>query len=312
MRPIISNSFQALPPILSGSSVHFRSNLDFNFQSFMLTESSPRSRRPSRVSECPALPPLPSLSQPLFPDSNASQKDKDLFQIPSLRHPNSPYVPFPSPMRRQIFRPLTPESSESLSECSNGARASELAEPSEESLPGHKMSRGIKKVHRTMKHVAVAAKRMFTRKHVEAPSSAVPPHLTIDTLALTDNSLHPPTYPPSPGVASIDSSNTRSLALWLDTRCQETLEWDADSRHLMSLEDYERRGSWIMAGGKSFVCAGCSIHSRRPSTAVMGVDASVFEVDAMCTALDLDLQARDSKETALSENLVDSKTIDDA
>ncbi|KAJ4486364.1 hypothetical protein J3R30DRAFT_3446203 [Lentinula aciculospora] len=320
MRPSVANSFQALPPILSGSSIHLRSNLDFNFQSFMISPgNTPRSRRASRLGENPpALPPLPSLSQPLFPPI-AETTQKDLFQIPSLRHPNSPYVPWDSPMRRQIFRALTPESSESLtssSECSrSGARA---PEPIDLSIDDHKLvkvSRGIRKVHRTVKHVAGVAKRMFMRqKHVQA--SAVPPLLAIDT-HISDNSLHPPAYPPSPGVASFDSSNTRSLTLWLDARRQETLEWDADSRYFISLEDYERRGSWInLTGESALVCSGCSIHSRL-SKAVTSIElepsADVLYCEHTTEEQEDDEMRRvshDSEETAISETFLYEKIKD--
>ncbi|KAJ3883081.1 hypothetical protein F5051DRAFT_392588 [Lentinula edodes] len=316
MRPSISNSFHALPPILSGSSVHF------NFQSLMISSGkTPRSRRASRFSENPpALPPLPSLSQPLFPPA-AETAQKDLFQMPSLRHPNSPYVPWDSPMRRQIFPPLTTESSESLSshsECSrSGTRAPELLNISDDDHKLVRVSRGIRKVHRTVKHVAGVAKRMFMRqKHVQA--SSVPP-LTINT-HISDHSVHPPAYPPSPGVASLDSSNTRSLALWLDARHQEILDWDADSHHFMSLEDYERRGSWInLAGERTFVCSlpGCSIHSRL-SNAVTSFE---LEPDTLCCEQRADEQneqantglgraSHDSDKTAISEILLDQKTKD--
>ncbi|KAJ3790252.1 hypothetical protein GGU10DRAFT_431054 [Lentinula aff. detonsa] len=313
MRP--SNSFQALPPILSGSSVHFRSNLDSNFQSFMISSgAAPRSRRASRLSENPpALPPLPSLSQPLFPPV-AETSEKDLFQIPSLRHPNSPYVPWDSPMRRQIFRPLTPESSESLasrSEASrSGARAPEPVDPLDDDHKAVKVSWGIRKVHRTVKHVAGVAKRMFMRQKFGPPPLAINTHLP-------NTSLHPPVYPPSPGVASFDSSNTRSLALWLDARRQETLEWDADSRHFMSLEDYERRGSWINFAG---VCSvpGCSVHSRL-SNAVTTIDLelNVLSCDQKSHAefeqqedVDMHRASHDSDETAISEHIVYEKVKD--
>jgi hypothetical protein len=254
----------------------------------MISSELSRSRRPSRLSEMPpALPPLPSLSQPLFPP--VAEAQNDLFQLPSLRHPNSPYVPWDSPMRRQIFRPLTPEPS-----------SPEPAELPEE-LPDRKrkltkMSRGI------VKRVAGAAKRIFTRqRHLVEPSS-VPPHLSISTHIVPDNSLLPPAYPPSPGVASFDSSNTRSLALWLDARRQEALEWETDSCHFLTLEDYERRGSWInQAGGKAFVCSSpsCTIHSRLSNGVV-----SVLEVDVDVEHRD----SRDSEETAVSDNVVDIKT----
>ncbi|KIK71215.1 hypothetical protein GYMLUDRAFT_321632 [Collybiopsis luxurians FD-317 M1] len=309
VRSSISSSFQALPPILSGSSVHIRSNLDFNFQSFMISQGNTRSRRPSRLNECPpALPPLPSLSQPLFPPTMEPQRD--LLQLPSLRHPNSPYVPWDSPMRRQIFRPLTPESSSDSLSCRSevsrsGAHAPEPTEFVDNGLKLVKMSRGIRKVHRTVKHVADVAKRIFTRQRNVEQVSSVPPHLSINPSVAPAGRLVPPPYPPSPGVSSFDSSNTRSLALWLDARRQDNLEWENDSRHLISLEDYERRGSWIhLAGDRAFVCSNpdCTVHSRR-SDAIVSIDVS---------GLDLDLPGvgRDSEETAVSKDFPDVKVED--
>ncbi|KAF5382972.1 hypothetical protein D9757_006363 [Collybiopsis confluens] len=298
VRSSISGSFQALPPILSGSSVHFRSNLDFNnFQSFMLSTSSPRSRRPSRLSECPpALPPLPSLSQPLFPP--IAEIREDLWQKPSLRHPNSPYVPWDSPVRREIFQPLAPDSSsESLASRTQVSRSAENASPVQ--VPDHglklaKVSQSIRKVHRTVKHVTGVAKKMFRRqRHIE---QSVPPHLSINPYMLPDTRLDPP-YPPSPGVSSFDSSHTRSLALWLDARRQQELEWENDSRHFMSVEEYERRGSWInLNGEKASVCSNpdCPVHSQDPD-AVVSIYASLLELGSTNESRD----SEDSETTAV-------------
>ncbi|KAJ3823891.1 hypothetical protein F5878DRAFT_632145 [Lentinula raphanica] len=310
MRPSVSNSFQALPPILSGSSVHFHTNLDFNFQSFMISSgNAPRSRRASRLSETPpALPPLPSLSQPLFPPV-AETTQKDLFQIPSLRHPNSPYVPWDSPMRRQIF--LTPESSDLLpGHTENVTRVPEPMDLLDGSQKVVKSSWGIGKVHRTVKNVAGFAKRMFMRQK-QARVSAASPLVAINT-HLSDGSFNPPVYPPSPGVASFDSSNTRSLALWLDARRQETLEWDADSRHFITLEEYERRGSWTnFAGERDFVCSvpGCSIHSRLSNAIttidlelnVLSCDQQVDDNVEQQQDMDVHRVSHDSDKTAVSE-----------
>jgi len=67
----------------------------------------------------------------------------------------------------------------------------------------------------------------------------------------------------------------------------------------MSLEDYERRGSWIMAGGKTCSLPGCSIHSAN----VTNIDVNVLEHHDVPFPKDADMDhgdSDDSDDTAIS------------
>ncbi|THU94835.1 hypothetical protein K435DRAFT_966693 [Dendrothele bispora CBS 962.96] len=270
--PTASPPFLPLPPILSEPSVELRSFMDFTFQSFSL--STP----PGTRSSTPAQPPLPSLSQPLF--TPPSPKPRPVLQLSTLNHPNSPYVPWDSPVRREIFRPLTPESFVSdFSQYSrphsrSGARAPEPTElPEAENgrpysrLP--KLSQSIRNIRRSMKrNVVHVAKRITHLSRARSKSLDNLDVLPSSPSYVLDMELPPCPRPSSP-CASVDTSNTRSVALWLESRRQDRYSRDL---HFISLEDYERRGSWIdLPNGEQYACdvEGCPFHSQLPDTSLI-------------------------------------------
>jgi WD40 repeat protein len=73
-----------------------------------------------------------------------------------------------------------------------------------------------------------------------------------------------------PSTTSFASSDSATLAAWLAARQQASLEeWDYDPGSLMTLEEYERVGSWLdLSGDKKvdgkWVCGvpGCEVHTR--------------------------------------------------
>ncbi|KAJ7706467.1 hypothetical protein B0H17DRAFT_1037355 [Mycena rosella] len=189
---------------------------------------------PSLRSESPSPRPIP---RPLSID------------IPSVSHPNSPYVPWASPVRRNILRPLTPSSHVSgFSVYSrpysrSGARAPEPQDPDSPPPAQNKflrLSKSFKNIRRTvkqgMKHVKNALKKTSKAKSPETVDAPIrcPPPLTIQCPSPT-----PPL--PSP-TASCESDNTTTLAVWL-RQCEMNLE--RATPHFMTLQEYEERGSWI-------------------------------------------------------------------
>lgn len=245
-------SFLPLPsPLL-------RSDFHSTFQSFVV---------PPTV-ECPLRPPnlsrLPRLSQPLF-----EKKAMDVEPIfsASFNHPNSPYVPLASPVRREFFRPLTPESY--VSRFSGYSRSGAIApEPWDHELYHSatfmKMSNNIRKIRRTVRRkLSKVARRFAAHKRpftpVENKSSSWQPALHTSRLSL------PEALPIRVmSHTSFDTTHTNSLAQWLNARHQAFIN-SHEEGYDMTLEDYERIGSWInfnSGHGGTFGCGvtGCRFH----------------------------------------------------
>ncbi|KAJ7900055.1 hypothetical protein B0H14DRAFT_3765870, partial [Mycena olivaceomarginata] len=218
--------FQPLPPVLATSPLHLSSFLDDITPHSLHNEPT----APSLTSETPS-------PQRVFHQLS--------IEIPSVSHPNSPYVPWPSPVRRNILRPLSPSSQVSrFSDYSrpysrSGARAPEPQEEPHYIVPHNKflrLSRSFKNLRKTVKqsvkHVKNALRKTSKAKSPEASVEvAVPP--------IRYQSPTPPL--PSP-VASCESSNTNTLADWL-RECEAKVE--RATPHFMTLEEYEERGSWM-------------------------------------------------------------------
>lgn len=248
----------------SRSASHIRSYLDFAFQSFSVppeTDSRPSTPMSLLHGHPPSLPPLPSLSQPLFPPSNSH---KQPLHISTFCHPNSPYVPWESPMRREFLRPLTPHSF--VSHFSGFSRTGAIApEPWEHEpyrpTPLMKLSHSIRRLRRSIKSVKRNMSNALTSRKKPKPSEGIsPPIQSEDVCSILDEPLHPPRRITS--VTSLSTTHTNSLAAWLHNRHQATLERAGEERHMMTLEEYERIGSWIAACEGGFNCGveGCQFH----------------------------------------------------
>ncbi|KAJ7130084.1 hypothetical protein C8R43DRAFT_1025731 [Mycena crocata] len=215
--------FQLLPPVIVASPLRLPSFLDLTPQSSdnePTTAPSPRCESPS-----PSPRPIPRQLS---------------IEIPSVSHPNSPYVPWASPIRRTYLRPLTPSSHVSgFSDYSrpysrSGARAPEPQEL--EFLPPHnkflRLSKSFKNLRRTVKqgvqHVKNALKKTSKAKSPEVVNMPI----------RCPSPIAPPL--PSP-TTSCESSNTNTLADWL-RQCEVNVE--RATPHFMTLEEYEERGSW--------------------------------------------------------------------
>ncbi|KAJ7783478.1 hypothetical protein DFH07DRAFT_1054728 [Mycena maculata] len=211
--------FQALPPVRVTSPLRLPSFLDLTLQSL---DNEPTA--PSLKSKSPSPQPI-QLS----------------IEIPSVSHPNSPYVPWPSPVRRNILRPLTPASHVSAFSgysrpySRSGARAPEPQEPDSPIAPKNKflrLSKSFKNLRRTVKEGVKLVKNAL---HGKKASKDKTPH--------TVEAPIPSPIPPLPSpVESCESTHTTTLAEWL-RQCEEDVE--RATPHCMTLDEYEERGSWM-------------------------------------------------------------------
>ncbi|KAK7064456.1 hypothetical protein R3P38DRAFT_2824658 [Favolaschia claudopus] len=218
--------FQPLPPVLATSPLRLSSFLDdlVSHSHSLHNESNTPSPAPSLRAESP--PPRPLLA----------------INIPSVSHPNSPYVPWASSVRQNILRPLTPSSPVSVYSrpySRSGARAPEPQEL-DPPPPKHKLlrlSKSLKNLKRTVQQSVKHVKNAF-KKTPKARTEAV-----VDYLPPPSPPCLSPIPPPLPSpVASCDSSNTNTLVDWL-RECELKLERAPPK--FMTLEEYEARGSWM-------------------------------------------------------------------
>ncbi|KAK7059044.1 hypothetical protein VNI00_001668 [Paramarasmius palmivorus] len=209
----------------------------------------------------PSLPPLPTLSQPLFPRTN---KPKAPIYIPSsVTHPNSPYVPWESPVRREFLRPLTPDSY--VSRFSGFSRSGAVApepwdheEYSAQNRTLNKLSRGVRRIVTRVSKGLKKSSKHGRQSPLGERSRSVELH------RVAEEPLPPPTRPfARRSTTSLETTNTNSLSLWLRARQQQAISRQADEQHFMTLEEYERVGSWIRStSGPGFDCGipGCEFH----------------------------------------------------
>jgi hypothetical protein len=181
-----------------------------------------------------------------------------------FQHPNSPYVPWDPPVRRQLLRPWTPPSHMSLvSGCysrplsRSGARAPEPVEVSDFDGSGGAISSSWRTFRQMVnKHVERIAKPL---SHLKSQLKGITSRLTCASSASSiqqasregdEHNSHCPTKIPapcvrSPSAASFDSAVTDSLATWLADRRRLSLEGDYEPGSMMSVAEYNQTGSWI-------------------------------------------------------------------
>ncbi|KAF9270408.1 hypothetical protein L218DRAFT_993027 [Marasmius fiardii PR-910] len=305
--PKSSGSIRRLSFIPLPSPLQQRSDFHSTFQSFVVPSALECTCRPSSRVGTPNLSRLPRLSQPLF-----EQKAMDNARIfpPSFSHPNSPYVPLASPVRREFFRPLTPESY--VSHFSGFSRSGAIApEPWEHELYHNatlmKMSNNIRKIRRTVRRkLSKVARRLGTLNRPPIPVE----HFSSQETGTYPSRLSLPeaVLPPLPirvmSNASLDTTHTNSLAQWLNARHQEfmdTLGGECD----MTLEDYERIGSWVNfnSGRGALGCGiiGCRFHPDLPPNVLSSPDGDVASDDASDDESSISL-ALDTSDTTCHSN----------
>ncbi|KAJ7597216.1 hypothetical protein C8J56DRAFT_919513 [Mycena floridula] len=218
------SSFRPLPLIPPLSSMQL---VDFTFQSFSVS---------------PKLPVLPTLSQPLFP----TQETGDVLHIPSLHHPNSPYYnPLGTSQADPVPRPVFPTSTCShyphRYSCS-GAIAPEPVESLNHSPTTLlKMTKSLRSLRRSVSRNASQVARRLKSSFIAGSSIHQQQEGWIDLTR-------------SPSVASFDST---SIALWLTSRQRDNQETFGQ---IMTLEEYERAGSWLDLTQIGCGLAGCELH----------------------------------------------------
>ena len=233
--------------------------------------------------------------QPKSADVTPPKIHDEPFLIPAFQHPNSPYVPWAPPLRRRILQPFPPGSRSSVLSNSysrpvsrSGARAPEPTETFEptRTLPKNwkQLRQTISKgVNRVMAHFATL-KWSFLVKRPASPSTAIS-YAGNSPVISQDDPFFPENYSPLPisplatltqrriftqSTVSLASSDSATLAAWLSARQRASHEErDYDPASMMSLEEYERLGSWLELSGDrksegKWVCSvpECEIHAQ--------------------------------------------------
>lgn len=222
-----SATFHPLPPLPPLSS-----SLDFAFQSFTFS--------PIHPSPCTSPRPSPLNLTPFESEVTTRTHHTPTFQIPaSLSHPNSPYVPWESPVRHEFIRPSTPTSMLSAysrhSYSRDGARAPEPPESTHLRRTGRvlrKMSKSIHNIRHLLKSKMAKVVAPVRKRHLSI----------VDTSSIPCPSIRRVPSPSPSDAISLNSVNSNSLAQWLDKRRREATEW---SRRSVTLDEYDRAGSWI-------------------------------------------------------------------
>ncbi|KAG5648120.1 hypothetical protein DXG03_006074 [Asterophora parasitica] len=208
------------------------------------------------------LPPSHGSSQPLFSATDAGSSNSKSATIhswgrknaqstiPPLMHPNNPYVPWTPEMRREIFSPLAAPSTSSprvnlVSQYSQtGTDTSRAAAISNIQHPpaGRRLIKVSQSLNRwtatVRKNIKYATKR-FTRTRrcqvTHQPADDIGyGHVPMSVHSLTE------------------STETITLSTWLLDRENERMEFTTETRG-MSLDDYERMGSWINVSDSAIV-----------------------------------------------------------
>ncbi|TFK57377.1 hypothetical protein OE88DRAFT_1722278 [Heliocybe sulcata] len=217
-------------------------------------------------------PPVPSKSQEIH---------NEPYEIPSPEHPNSPYTPWSPPIRRRIIRKPSHVSaaSHSLSPATvyshssavrrDGARAPEPPELDDDAsvvgapscmdgLKGKgkvqalKLKRSFKNLKRAVAKKVSGISKLPAKLHCHhepVPTLSSLPSPQGSPVVLDIRALTPPLSASQVSVASYaPSAGSASLAEWLSERRRDSLErdqQDTDGQWGMTLEEYERNGSWL-------------------------------------------------------------------
>jgi len=293
-------SFRPLPPMPESSPLR-TSFLDFSLHS---STPLPEAYSEAKLSAAPSsVSPKRScvnLTRDQSKCVNAASLEihDEPFLIPAFQHPNSPYVPWAPPIRRRILKPFMSGSRGSVLSSGHsrpvsrsGARAPEPAETPEPPQRLNPAPKGWKQFrqtisysfHRVTAHFG-ALKPPFTSKKII--SSCTPPLDAMQTHSIShEDTFFIANYSPSsisplavlsgpriftPSIASLASSDSTTLAAWLAARQRVSLDVrDYDPGSLMTLEEYERVGSWLDLSGDGrvdgkWVCGvpGCEVHAR--------------------------------------------------
>lgn len=266
-----SSSFHPLPPLPCAPPLQLPNFLDFSTHAVTpATEAVPRSHPPV-VS---LMPDQPTLSQPILPSVQETRPPtipNELFEIPILSHPNSPYVPWASSVRCDIFRPMTPSSHISgFSSCYSRPYSRSGAQAPEPPTSPEQSTNKLLKVSNSFKNLRRVVKKNFKRAAKHISNLRGPFQRSLRTGSQATHKWALPELEPSPSVVSLESRNTDTLEIWLAARQREAAESENDQMNTMTLDEYERMGSWInlrntRQGGDASYVSPYLMNSRRVS-----------------------------------------------
>ena len=261
-------SFRPLPPLPSASTLQLPSFLNLSTRSFgsvadlsphRLTVSLPASAALFPVSSSP----VPSSRHAVVRETNNNKVFGPQW-IPAFHHPNSPYVPWSSPVRRRILPPPSPVlpsspftrsgavapepwASSTFSDTQNKSPRERLSS-SWKSLK-NSIKKGVKTVVSRLGKSRVSLRTLCTshdmlRTYDDTNTTcAAQPPMTSHAMRSTPGEAH--SSGPGDSLASFVSSDSKTLAAWItQRRATETCVVD-DTLREMSVEEYELMGSWL-------------------------------------------------------------------
>lgn len=293
-------SFRPLPPVPSASTLQLPSFLNFS-TTHSLTSPLPANQCRNKSSHS-----LPATILFRHSSSHVSStrrvvvrktKNTKVYEgphwVPAFHHPNSPYVPWPSAVRRRILPPLMPESPISPLCSRSGAVAPEPwdshsttktrmnVEKPASSWKSFKKSvkSGLKSAKNVVSRIGKVPKLSRWRSGMEMMNRGDDPTSPAgDYMVFAKNPT--PVSPGSPtedtsasraSLGSLVSSDSVTLAAWLAER-HTTSDTSCESPG-MSVEEYETMGSWLDlgVGDGEKVCGvlGCDAHTPNGSPDVL-------------------------------------------
>jgi hypothetical protein len=184
----------------------------------------------------------------------------------TLVHPNSPYVPWDPPVRQKILctLPVSNTGSSSDDDDSEGS-GSEKSRDSDTQRDKKPLSSVWNALKSAPKRVKTKCRWLLGPRGREAldlaargsgASSKASDQKDVIVTGPEEDDVAEVTYIPQHHIglplsptASFRSAETHSLAIWLAERQRKFLDKDCESAKLMSIDEYERAGSWIRRKG---------------------------------------------------------------
>lgn len=272
-------SFRPLPPLPSASSLQLPSFLNFSSQSFA-SLADPPPRRSSTSLPSSAL--FRVSSSPITASRRVVVRKTKVFEgpqwIPAFHHPNSPYVPWSSPVRRRILPPPSPLSPSPVCPSSpcirSGAIAPEPWASSTFSQTHHKsgrerLSSSWKSFKNSVKKGVKTVVSRFGTSRAPLGTLCTGQDMlrNFDDTDMTFNAMRAKAHSNGPrdSLVSFVSSDSTTLAAWLaERRAAASCIIDNTPRE-MSVEEYELVGSWLDLRhcDQGWVCGvpDCDVHT---------------------------------------------------
>ncbi|KAF8559259.1 hypothetical protein OG21DRAFT_1480644 [Imleria badia] len=276
-------SFRPLPPLPSASTLQLPSFLHFSYQSFT-SLADPPPRRSTKSLPASAL--FRVTSSPVTSSRRVvvrKTKNDEVFEgpqwIPAFHHPNSPYVPWSSPVRRRILPPPSP-----VCPSSPCIRSGAVA-------PEPWASSTFSQAHRNSGRETLSSSWKSLKNSIKKGVKTVVsrlgrPRAPLGTLCTSQdmlcnfedtdtssNAMRAKAHSSGPrdSLASFVSSDSITLAAWLAERRATA---SCITPREMSVEEYELMGSWLdlRQCDQGWVCGvqDCDMHTAGGSPCVAG------------------------------------------